>query len=72
MASQNSSLEKNQVNLKQILMSGQGHIYSIRPFTEGGNARIIFVECNWDTSTKSLREMSRIHFDFEGRKINLS
>lgn len=48
MASWHSNLEKNTVNLNQILLFGQGLIYSIHPITESGNARVIFVGYDWD------------------------
>lgn len=48
MASWNSNLEKNTMNLKQILLSGQGLIYSIHPITESGNTRVSFVGYDWD------------------------
>lgn len=48
MASWHSNLEKNIVNLKQILLSGQGLIYSIYPITGSGNSGVIFVGYDWD------------------------
>lgn len=48
MASWNSNLEKNMMNLKQILLSDRGLIYSIHPITESGSTIVIFVGYSWD------------------------
>lgn len=42
------------MNLKQILISGQGPIYSIHPITEGRKAGFIFMEYDWDFLNKKL------------------
>ncbi|PKU43393.1 hypothetical protein llap_6299 [Limosa lapponica baueri] len=72
MASWNSNLEKNTMNLKQILLSDQGLIYSIHPITESGNTRVIFVGYDWDLlKDKKLKGDGIRRFDFEGGKMNL-
>lgn len=48
MVSWYSKLQQNVVNLKQILLSRQGLIYSIHPITESWNTRVIFVGYDWD------------------------
>lgn len=48
MASWNSNLEKKTVNLNQILLSGQGLIYSVHGITECGNTRVIFAGYDCD------------------------
>lgn len=42
------------MNLKQILISVQGPIYSTHPITEGRKAGFIFMEYDWDFLNRKL------------------